>query len=1234
MSATRLNLERHALQEYSELDVLVISPDTSLSGAIALMNQHRSSCLLIESQHKLEGIFTERDLVKSISRDIDYADKTISEVMTKQPVALQNFDYLSPLELIDVFKQHQIRHLPLIDALGKAVGVITHNSLRKTIQDSYLLRQKKVKEIMNHEVVWTTGDRNIVEIALLLTNHRVSCVVIVENYPAKKLVPVGIVTERDLVQFKALNLDLTRHSAGEVMSSPLFPIHQDLSLRDAHKLMFSRHIRRLVVTDDNGFLAGIVTQTSILSSLNLQEVSETIDYLKDLVKQQTKKLNIEREIEIKQKQELERNKLYLRGILANIEKIVIIVDLQNDRISVISDSLNNSDRLKDALVEPTRHLFCQPKTRQAFLNRVRQAIQTRQKVDFSYSIDLPNKGQFKFVAQIHSLADNSAICIARNITQSQKRQIDLQNENRELKQKIAQSDRELAAANRLMRQQIADFFNFSTAHNKNARYSWLQPLLPRNNKLGTLLAKIQRRNYPVWTGAAITLAIALIIESYRRAGIVVPVPFMLLIISVSASAGLGGVLAGLLSHLVWSLCVVYAAIIGFGPQTLTGGSIQVTAGIGVMAIFAVIQGWTKEQNRWLTDILENRNNRLEHEIGLRTKDLETININLRTEIQERIAIQKALVESEQKFRTIFEQAQVGIVVSGLNKKLLQVNPKFCQFIGYDAQELQTMTFEQISHPDEKQSDRHHVRQMRNSKFDHLVKEKRYIHKDGSVIWGNLTAKTVKNAKNQPHYFIAIIQDITRSKQAELALQENEKSFLLLLNSCPFLIWTSGVNGLCDFFNTAWLDFTGKTLEQELDLGWCEGVHPEDLDFCLHTYETAFARRERFKMEYRLRRRNGKYSWVLDEGIPRFKADGSFAGYIGTCIDISDRIQAKQEIERERQFLKSILQQMPAGVVIAEPPSGKIILSNQRAADIIRFSQLPSIHKIEDYDSIKTWHSDGTPKKSSDFALLKALKGETSSGEEVDVLCGDRIRRTLLVNAAPIRKEKSNIIAAIATFSDITELKQAQALKRDAENKSTLLKEIHHRIKNNLQIVSALLDLQSEQIKDKNAIVLLEKSQARIQTMALIHEKLYSSKNLDKVDFVEYITSLTNYLRDSFVRDFQKIKLVLEIEPTYLSLDLATPCGLIVNELIVNSLEHGFINRETGEIKIMFFRQNGSYYLTVKDNGWGISEQVDLVNDTQFLGLSLVSSLVEKQLKGEWKIQKNSGCVIQITFPSI
>lgn len=221
--------------------------------------------------------------------------------------------------------------------------------------------------------------------------------------------------------------------------------------------------------------------------------------------------------------------------------------------------------------------------------------------------------------------------------------------------------------------------------------------------------------------------------------------------------------------------------------------------------------------------------------------------------------------------------------------------------------------------------------------------------------------------------------------------------------------------------------------------------------------------------------------------------------------------------------------------------------------------------------------------------------------------------------------------------DITQRKRVELAlqEKEAENKSILLKEIHHRIKNNLQIVSSLLDLQSDQIQDPSAIVLLEKSQARIHTMALIYEKLYTSKNLAQIDFREYVNSLIRYLHDSFIQDFQQVSLDIDIKQMYLDLDLAIPCGLIINELVVNSLEHAFHNQVSGEIKVSFHKYARNYQLTIQDNGSGNALEIARIgDDSGFLGLSLVNCLVKDQLKGVLKFEQNNGFVIQITLPLI
>ncbi len=135
----------------------------------------------------------------------------------------------------------------------------------------------------------------------------------------------------------------------------------------------------------------------------------------------------------------------------------------------------------------------------------------------------------------------------------------------------------------------------------------------------------------------------------------------------------------------------------------------------------------------------------------------------------------------------------------------------------------------------------------------------------------------------------------KRKQAEDAAREGEERFRLVANTAPVLIWMSGPDKLCNYFNEPWLEFTGRPLEKELGNGWAEGVHPEDLEMCLETYAKAFDRREPFRMEYRLRRRDGEHRWIFNHAVPRFNPDGSFAGYIGSCIDITDLKRAEEAL---------------------------------------------------------------------------------------------------------------------------------------------------------------------------------------------------------------------------------------------------------------------------------------------------------------------------------------------------
>ncbi len=145
------------------------------------------------------------------------------------------------------------------------------------------------------------------------------------------------------------------------------------------------------------------------------------------------------------------------------------------------------------------------------------------------------------------------------------------------------------------------------------------------------------------------------------------------------------------------------------------------------------------------------------------------------------------------------------------------------------------------------------------------------------------------------YLIVTFSDITERKQAENTARESEQRFRSVANTAPVMIWMSGLDKLCDYFNQPWLDFTGRPLETEVGNGWAEGVHPEDLEMCLETYTASFDRREPFQIEYRLRRHDGEFRWILDRGVPRFNTDGSFAGYIGSCVDVTEHKLAEESL---------------------------------------------------------------------------------------------------------------------------------------------------------------------------------------------------------------------------------------------------------------------------------------------------------------------------------------------------
>jgi two-component sensor histidine kinase len=247
---------------------------------------------------------------------------------------------------------------------------------------------------------------------------------------------------------------------------------------------------------------------------------------------------------------------------------------------------------------------------------------------------------------------------------------------------------------------------------------------------------------------------------------------------------------------------------------------------------------------------------------------------------------------------------------------------------------------------------------------------------------------------------------------------------------------------------------------------------------------------------------------------------------------------------------------------------------------------------------------------------------------------DRIELlSMLASQAAISLENAKLYEDVE--QRVTQLQQAEdQIKASLKEKEVLLREIHHRVKNNMQIISSLLSLQSAQIRDKKDVEFLKDSQNRIKSMSLIHEKLYISKDLAHINFNDYIKDLTKDILQSYKTIAGKVTLKIEAVGIWLGVDTAIPCGLIVNELVTNALKYAFPEGREGQIKIALKRPGeDEFELIVSDNGIGMPEGLDVEN-TESLGLRLVTTLSENQLQGKIKINRTEGTAFQIRFKEV
>jgi len=273
---------------------------------------------------------------------------------------------------------------------------------------------------------------------------------------------------------------------------------------------------------------------------------------------------------------------------------------------------------------------------------------------------------------------------------------------------------------------------------------------------------------------------------------------------------------------------------------------------------------------------------------------------------ERGRAEEALRESEANMSLAANAANLGLWVwnvPGGDERW--VTEKWRQLFGFaDSEPVTFDRFLEVVHPGDSERVKQVVQHMLEHGGEYEI-DYRITRPDGSIRWIASHGSVELEERGKPVLVRGVSRDVTKRKIAEEEVRESEERFRTVANAAPVMIWMSGTDKLCNFFNKGWLDFTGRTMEQELRNGWAEGVHTDDLEHCLEIYGSSFDARQPFTMEYRLRRNDGEYRWVLDSGIPRFGSDGTFLGYIGSCFDITERRQSELDHQLQNMELARV-----------------------------------------------------------------------------------------------------------------------------------------------------------------------------------------------------------------------------------------------------------------------------------------------------------------------------------------
>ncbi len=563
-----------------------------------------------------------------------------------------------------------------------------------------------------------------------------------------------------------------------------------------------------------------------------------------------------------------------------------------------------------------------------------------------------------------------------------------------------------------------------------------------------------------------------------------------------------------------------------------------------------------------------------------------------SDITRRVAYESELRE----WRKFTAEASWGMAIwDGETRMIRQVNSAYAALHGYSVSELHGMKADELYAPESRATLARHA--VIFSRADHWKFECVRLRKDGGTFPASAEITRIQDV-NGKAAFISSVRDITENKVAEQRLIESELQYRTLADSGQALIWSAGIDMRCDYFNRTWLDFTGRSLEQELGDGWAAGIHPDDYSACLKNYAAAFKRREKFSIDYRLRHHSGEYRWIQDKGCPRHDSHGVFIGYIGHCLDIT----ALKESEKFKQtILDSVTDQIAVlnhdGVIVAVNQAWRrfALNNNPEPGQSARHTEV-GVNYLTICKTAFGPHSEGAQQAHEG---IKAVLEARIPYFTLEYPChSPDAQRWFTLSVMPLGDEAG---AVVVTHHDISERKKHEQerigyLKRQEEASRHLVvvqedarrrfsAELHDRTSPNLAAIDINLDILASELPQVHSLALtqrLEDTRALIADTAASIREICADLRPPLLDYAGLPAALEGYVQQYSKRTGIKVQLNCANHEVRYTEELESLLFRVFQEALTNCAKHARATAVTVTLKNV----DTPIVLSIADNGIG------------------------------------------------